>query len=296
MLKLKNVNEKEEFIMSTNSFKELQKGFKALKEIESSQNRIFEYLNNKKIGYEPKCKICNSKYQKEVEAAREEGYTLEEMKDFLSENGEDVSIMSLSRHFERHYPARKEYLKGLDDEKSKKIIEGEKEIKKVLKYDPEFEEELESNHTYYGYDKNGVFKDYTKKGRDIFIFEFGYCITKRDFCKLVPKLQRCVGNEITDNLEFKIRQINNGHINDFMGEKLNKTVEEILECTNCQAFYHECITHGLLNLILNERYGVEMEPEEFNDICFESDFIYEDMDKKIKKYAAKKRDKDFKKS
>ncbi|HNR25404.1 MAG TPA: hypothetical protein PKI66_01670, partial [Methanobacteriaceae archaeon] len=111
-------------------------GFR-LKELQKFNDqlvRMSEYAHNKKIGYEPKCKICNSKNQIKVEAAREEGCTLEEIRDYLEDQGEEVSIMSLSRHFERHYPIRREYLTGLDEEKTKTILEGEKSIEETLKY------------------------------------------------------------------------------------------------------------------------------------------------------------------
>lgn len=264
---------------------------RSLKKMTEDLDRMERYANYKKIGYEPKCKICNSEYQNQVEALKEDDYTLEEMKEFLEGNGEDVSIMSLSRHFERHYPTRKAYLMGIDEEKAQRILEGEKAIERDLKYHPEFEEILESSHSYYDFDENGEYKEFTEKGRDIYIFKHGYCITGGRFCKLVPKLKYMGGNEVTDNLKTELFKIEHGLINDWMNEKKLKMLEDSLECTNCQAFYHECVTSGLLNLILNEGYGVEMELEEFNDLCFQTDFIYEEMDEELKKYAAKKNEK-----
>lgn len=256
---------------------------KSLKKITEDLERMGRYANYKKIGYEPKCKICNSEYQNQVESLKEDGYTLEEMKEFLEENGEEVSIMSLSRHFERHYPARKAYLHGLDEEKAQKILEGEKVIERDLKYDPEFEEILESNHTYYENDEYGEFKSFTEKGRDIYIFKHGYCITGGRFCKLVPRLQRLRGNEVADNLNTDIFKINQGITHDWDNKKKIKLLEDSLKCTNCQAFYHECITQGLLKIVLNKFYGVEFELEKFNEILFNNDFIYEDVDEVIKK-------------
>lgn len=196
--------------------------------------------------------------------------------------------MSLSRHFERHYPTRRAYLKGIDEEKAQKIIEGEEVIERDLKYYPEFEEDLESSHSFYDYDKNGEYKEYKLKGRDIYIFKYGYCTTGSRFCKLVPKLKYLAGKEVTDELESKLFNIKHDLINDWMNEKKLKLLEDSLECTNCQAFYSECLTHGLLNLFLNRFYGVEMEPEEFTDLLFQEDFISEDIDNELKKYAAKK--------
>lgn len=265
-------------------------GLKSLKKITEDIERMERYANYKKIGYEPKCKICNSEYQNQVEALKEDDYTLEEMRDFLQENGEEVSIMSLSRHFDRHYPTRRAYLMGLDEKKAQQILEGETVIERDIKYHPEFEEILEEEHTYYDFDKNGEYRSYTEKGRDIYIFKMGYCITGDRFCKLIDPLQHMAGMEVTDNLKDEIFKIDNGLIHDWMGEKKIKLLNKSLECTQCQAFYNECITHGLLFLVLNKWYGVDMEPEEFKEILFQEDFIPEDVDKELKKYAANKRE------
>ena len=139
------------------------KALKELQDLEASLKRMGEYAHNKKVGYEPKCKICNSKHQNEVEALREDGSTLEDIKDFLEENGEEVSLMAVSRHFDRHYPARKKYLLGLDEERIQAIEEGNKKINEELKYSPEFKEELEGEFTFFEYNSKGVpIKEYKK--------------------------------------------------------------------------------------------------------------------------------------
>lgn len=259
---------------------------RSLKKITDDLERMERYANYKKIGYEPKCKICNSEYQNQVESLKEDGYTLEEMREFLEENGEKVSIMSLSRHFEKHYPTRKAYLQGLDEKKAQKILEGEKVIEQDLKYDPEFEEILESNHTYYENDENGEFRSFTEKGRDIYIFKHGYCITGDRFCNLVPKLKRSGGNEVTDNLRTEIFKINQGITNDWMDKKKIKLLEDSLECTNCQMMYNDFVTYGILKLVLMKQYGIEMESEDFERILSKTDFIYKDIDEELKNIAA----------
>lgn len=265
---------------------------RSLKKITEDLERMERFANYKKIGYEPKCKICNSEYQNQVEALKEDGYTLEEMREFLLEKGDEVSIMSLSRHFDRHYPTRKAYLMGLDDEKAQKIVEGEKAIEQQLKYDPGFVEILESTHSHYDFDENGEYKEVKEKGRDIYIFKYGYCITGARFCKLVPKLKNLAGMEVTDNLKTEILKINNGLVNDWKNEKKIELLEDSLECSNCQAFHNECITHGLLSLALKRWYGVKMEPEEFNDLLFQEDFIPEDVDNELRKYVTNEKDED----
>lgn len=261
-----------------------------LKKFEEQLTRISEYANNKKIGYEPKCKICNSKYQKEVEASREEGFTLEEIKEDLESKGEEVSIMSLSRHFDRHYPARKSYLLGISEEKAQAITEGEIIIEEDLRYDPEFMEELESDQPFYDHDETGEYKEF-KKGRDIYIFNHGYCYTGDRFCKLVPKLNKYDGTEVTSHLEREIHKINEGLVNDWMGEKKIKLMEDSLKCAQCQIFYSGCCTLGLLKLVLNKEYGINLESEEFNRLLFEVDFRPEDLDKELQKMASREREK-----
>ena len=273
-------------------------GFR-LKELQKFNDqlvRMSEYAHNKKIGYEPKCKICNSKNQIKIEAAREEGCTLEEIRDYLEDQGEEVSIMSLSRHFERHYPIRREYLTGLDEEKTKTILEGEKSIEETLKYFPEFLEELESEHTIYGFDDTGEYKGVNKKGRDIYIFDNGYCLTGTRFCEFVPKLQYMGGNEVTDHLQSEIFMINNGLVSDWMGEKKTKLLEKALKCTTCQLLHNDFVTYGILNLVLKDRYGVTMETDNFGKILSENDFIIEDVEEELQRIASQKLEKDKKES
>ena len=261
---------------------------KELNKINNQLARMSEYAHNKKIGYEPKCKICNSEYQIQIEAAREEGCTLEEIRDYLEGKDEEVSIMSLSRHFERHYPKRREYLTGIDEEKAKTILEGEKRIEQDIKYDPEFLEELESEHTIYGFDENREYRGVTKKGRDIYIFDYGFCLTGDRFCEMVPKLQRLGGNEATDYLETEIFKINEGLVSDWMGEKKTKLLEKSLKCTTCQLLYNGFVTYGLLNLVLKDLYGVTMEVDDFGKVLYKNDFIIKEVDEELQKIASQK--------
>lgn len=88
-----------------------------IKELEEIKERVtneLKEINDLKqkhkyiysAGYSPKCSICNHKKIYEIEELRENGYTLEEIKEEL---GLDVSIMALSRHFKNHTPKRTEY-------------------------------------------------------------------------------------------------------------------------------------------------------------------------------------------
>lgn len=76
-------------------------GFKGierlLNDINERRQKAEKKAYNKKVGYAPKCKVCNSEYLDEIEKLREEGYTYEEILEELEIT--DISIMSLSRHF-----------------------------------------------------------------------------------------------------------------------------------------------------------------------------------------------------
>ena len=77
--------------------------------LESLTEELARWSNKdptQKKGYNSKCKVCTSKYLDEIEELREEGHTLEEIKDILNL---DLSIMSLSRHFSKHYPKNQRY-------------------------------------------------------------------------------------------------------------------------------------------------------------------------------------------
>jgi len=79
---------------------------KELEDLTQRLDRWKEINHNKKIGYSPKCKVCNSPQLDKIEELKEKGYTLEDIKDTLNL---DFSIMSLSRHFKNHYPKNQRY-------------------------------------------------------------------------------------------------------------------------------------------------------------------------------------------
>ena len=79
---------------------------KLLQDIEERQQKEEKRNYNKKVGYAPKCKVCTNEYLDNIEKLREEGYTYEEI---VNELELDLSIMSLSRHFQNHYPKSQAY-------------------------------------------------------------------------------------------------------------------------------------------------------------------------------------------
>ena len=268
--------------------KNINKVLKMIEDMENNSKRMSEFLHNKKIGYEPKCKVCNSKYQDIIELSREEGITLEDIRDYVKGEGEDISIMSLSRHFDRHYPARKKYLQEIDEKKAQDIEEGEKEIEYIKEHYPEIMEELNGDMTIdYEYDPETDNLKYIKKpSRDVFIFDYGYCFDGDKLCNLVPKAKLLMGNEVSDDLEIKLKQlVEDG--SDYLDRGKFKVIKDLLNCVKCQAFYDSCTTEALLKLVIYDKYGVSIEKDKFNRIMWEEDFIPEDMDKRLREYASK---------
>lgn len=275
--------------MINNTFK----AFKELEKLQNSMKRMDEHLNNKKIGYEPKCKVCNSKYQEIIERSREEGYTLEDIRDYLEKKGEDISIMSLSRHFDRHYPARRKYIQEIDDKKAQEIEKGEKKIEYIQEHYPEIMEELEGDMTIdYEYNpETDKFKDIKKPARDVFIFDYGYCFEGGKLCTLVPKCELLDSYEVSEDLGIKLNNLIESHESDYLDTKKFKVIKDLTECLECQISFNNSCIRSLLNLFLYDKYGLNIEMDEFYRMAFKEDFIPEDMDKELHKIASQERDK-----
>ncbi|MBQ6631573.1 MAG: hypothetical protein IJH55_05490 [Romboutsia sp.] len=80
-------------------------------------NKLNEELDKKRFkrklkeeeklqGYSPRCSVCNHNKVDEIEKLRDMNYTYEEI---VEELDLDISIMSLSRHFNNHYPNKTRY-------------------------------------------------------------------------------------------------------------------------------------------------------------------------------------------
>ena len=123
----------------------LSKLEKLIKDIKERQQKEQTKTKNTKVGYAPKCKVCNSEYLDEIEELREEGYTYEEILEDLEID--DISIMSLSRHFQNHYPKSQKY----KNQQRLQMLENIKEA--YLKY-PFLEEYFENKDLQYLEDFN----------------------------------------------------------------------------------------------------------------------------------------------
>ena len=140
------------------SFKGIEKLLRSI-EVKEQKRKLREH--NKKVGYAPKCSVCNDPKLDEIEKLREDGYTLQEIKDKLQL---DCSIMALSRHFKNHYPNSQEY-------KQKQQIEMLENIKEAYTKYPFLED---------------YFKDKELGYLEEFNTEYGFCTDRFGLCSHLP--------------------------------------------------------------------------------------------------------------
>ena len=140
------------------SFKSIEK---LLMDLEERQQKQQQKRYNKKVGYAPKCSICNDPKLDEIEKLREDGYTLQDIKDSLQL---DCSIMALSRHFKNHYPQSQAY-------KQKQQIQMLENIKEAYTKYPFLEK---------------YFKDKELSYLEEFNTDSGFCTDSLDLCNYIP--------------------------------------------------------------------------------------------------------------
>ena len=211
-----------------------------LKDIEERKQKKEKREHNRKVGYAPKCKVCNSEYLDEIESLREQYYTYEEIIEELGIT--DISIMSLSRHFKNHYPNSQAY-------KEKQQIEMLENIKEAyLKY-PFLEE--------YFKDKDLGFLQTFNKG-------FGFCTDKMVLCEHIPEGTVSNCTETVTQLKIKcFEEIDRQRGNSFFAldrDKKNEIetlhLQYITECLSCKNEINEkrlnllerIITYNFLNI------------------------------------------------
>ena len=211
-----------------------------LNDIKERQERAEKKAHNKKIGYAPKCKVCNSEYLDEIEKLREDGLTYEEIVEELELD--NISIMSLSRHFKNHYPNSQAY-------KEKQQIQMLENIKEAyLKY-PFLE---------------NFFKDKELGYLEEFNTEYGFCTDRFDLCGHIPASTVSNGHKNIMNLnrecnEAVQRQKNNSFsfYDDDETTSIKLNYNNIINiCLNCKnqiqeerlTLLEKIITYNFLNI------------------------------------------------
>lgn len=219
-------------------------GFKGierlLNDINERRLKAEKKAHNKKVGYAPKCKVCNSEYLDEIEKLREEGLTYEEILEELEIT--DISIMSLSRHFKNHYPNSQAY-------KDKQQLELLENIKEAYTKYPFLEE---------------YFKNKDLEYLECFNNSMGFCTDSFRLCEFIPASTVSNSNKTIWQLKFKaFNKIENLANESYLGLDKNKEnsiniqySKYITECLTCKNEINEkrinllesIITYHFLNI------------------------------------------------
>ena len=193
----------------------LQSITKFLQDIERKKENEKQRAYNKKVGYAPKCTVCNDPKLDEIEKLREENYTLQEIKDKLQL---DCSIMALSRHFKNHYPQSQ-----ADKEKQQiQMLENIKEA--YIKY-PFLEE---------------YFKDKDLQYLEEFNTYNGFCTDNFGLCEVIPASTVSNGTDNVSNLTVSCMvEIDNGKSNWYFDREEETKIKlkyqtQINYCLNCK--------------------------------------------------------------
>ena len=213
---------------------------KLLKDIEERQQKAEKKAHNKRVGYSPKCKVCNSEYLDEIENLREQYYTFEEI---LEELGiTDISIMSLSRHFKNHYPNSQAY----KDKQQLEMLENIREA--YIKY-PFLEE-------YFKNKELGYLEDFNT--------EYGFCTDRFGLCSHLKPSTVSNGHDNILRLQRECNEeVQNSKENSFSFYDDDKTTSIKLRynniiniCLNCKnqiqedrlTLLEKIITYNFLNI------------------------------------------------
>ena len=212
---------------------------KLLAEYKERKEKREQKAFNKKVGYSSRCKVCNSEYLNQIEEFREDGHTYEEILEELEID--NISVMSLSRHFRHHYPKSQAY-------KEKQELEALENMKEAyLKYS--FLEDF--------------FKDKDLETIEDFNTDYGFCTDTFNLCEFIPNSTvsnsyRCIQSLLNQKNKELIKQKENSILlldDDLFGINL-KFLNKIVECLNCKGEYNEkrlnllekIITYNFLNL------------------------------------------------
>lgn len=212
---------------------------KLLQDIEERNQKQKLKEHNKKIGYAPKCTVCNDPKLDEIEKLREQYYTLQEIKDELQL---DCSIMALSRHFKNHYPKSQAY-------KQKQQIQMLENIKEAyIKY-PFLEE-------YFKNKELGYLEDFNT--------EYGFCTDRFGLCSHLKPSTVSNGHDNILRLQRECNEeVQNSKENSFSFYDDDKTTSIKLRynniiniCLNCKnqiqedrlTLLEKIITYNFLNI------------------------------------------------
>ena len=234
-------------------------------------------------GYEPKCKLCNSGYQKEVEYMYECNCSYKDIKTYLEDKGEFLSLMSISRHFRNHYPRRKAYfdnVKTMEDECIQKAIEKYSRLQDIFQdtvREPDYDRMVLNE------DKSN-FKEYIWKERsvsDVFLNDNGYCLTDHRFCNNIPKKEALYMEDVVSNFNIELSKLNQYSFNE--SKKLNLLKQKI-KCLECRDITNTIMMEYMMHLLLKNIFKIDLDYEKFKEIFHhEAEWDFTKMDNMLNK-------------
>ena len=253
--------------------------------------------NNVIRGYEPKCKVCNSNYQKEVEHMYELNHPYRDIKVYMEDNGESVSLMSISRHFRLHYPKRKAYFDNVKLMEDECIQEAIKICPKLEDIFHDTEKELDYDKMVLNEDKTG-FEEYIWKEQslsDVFLNDMGYCLTEYRFCSNIPKREVLCMEDVVSHSNVELMKLGNSY--SFDGSKRFSLLNQKSKCLECKDFNNTARIEYMMYLLLKNFFNINVESEKlneflnltFDELLFsdEVDYNFNKMDVQLKKLTKK---------
>ena len=204
---------------------------KLYNDIERMNNRAKKdkrLMEMREQGTEPKCKVCNHELRKEIEDLREDCYSYREILEKLDLT-EEISEMSLSRHFRFHYPKAKAF-KDHQDKMEYETVHNSIVNYPMLK--PYFEE-----------DENDFI--------ETFIYNKGFCLTGCKLCSQVAKGNVLDGTDVING--FNRLYYDESDKSFYSSEKkLISYTRAMLNCNKCLNIEKEDVINILGQLVFNK--------------------------------------------
>ena len=195
-------------------------------------------------GYEPRCSVCNCEYQADIEAMRENNKTFEEIRHFMDIKGIKISLMALSRHFSRHYPQRKLYLKHMESKQVKIDREVGLKIAEILNMHPYMDRNyFQESSTFSHRNMDGALESFEKCNKEIFMEDYGFCHTCQQLCPIIPAKEATYADDLV------IIYQDNDH---------EKYTAIKLQCLECKLNHQNTLISHLLGIM--SRILLDLEP------------------------------------
>lgn len=188
-------------------------------------------------GYEPRCSVCNSEFQIDIESMRENNKTFEEIRNLILTRGVKISLMALSRHFSKHYPQRKLYLEHVKNKQDKIDREVGLKIDEIFKINPDLDRYyFEDNSKFSRVDMEGNLEFMEKCNKEILMDDYGFCHHLQQLCPIIPARKAMYTEDI-----------------DLWYQNMNKEVPTSIKirCIECKMNLQESIILSLVKIVSN---------------------------------------------